>query len=130
MQLREAAKVLGVHYQTAYAWVRQGVLPARKTGRGYEVSESDVSALAARGPRFRLSAEAIRDNALAISGLLNLKSFGAPIHPPQPASLAPVAAPAPTAAPAEASVAEPYHESKWKCSAPPSGLMVIGVVRR
>ena len=48
MQLREAAEVLGVHYQTAYAWVRQGVLPARKTGRGYEVSEADVSALAAR----------------------------------------------------------------------------------
>ena len=48
MQLREAAEVLGVHYQTAYAWVRQGVLPARKTGRGYEVSKGDVSALAAR----------------------------------------------------------------------------------
>jgi excisionase family DNA binding protein len=48
MQLRDAAEVLGVHYQTAYAWVRQGVLPARKTGRGYEVSESDVGALAAR----------------------------------------------------------------------------------
>ena len=48
MQLRDAAAVLGVHYQTAYAWVRQGVLPARKTGRGYDVSESDVSALAAR----------------------------------------------------------------------------------
>ena len=47
MQLRDAAEILGVHYQTAYAWVRQGVLPARKTGRGYEVSESDVSALAA-----------------------------------------------------------------------------------
>jgi MerR family transcriptional regulator, light-induced transcriptional regulator len=48
MQLRDAAEVLGVHYQTAYAWVRQGVLPARKTGRGYDVSENDVSALAAR----------------------------------------------------------------------------------
>ena len=48
MQLRDAAEALGVHYQTAYAWVRQGVLPARKTGRGYEVTESDVSALAAR----------------------------------------------------------------------------------
>jgi excisionase family DNA binding protein len=48
MQLREAAGVLGVHYQTAYAWVRQGVLPARKTGRGYDVSDSDVSALAER----------------------------------------------------------------------------------
>jgi excisionase family DNA binding protein len=48
MQLREAADVLGVHYQTAYAWVRQGTLAARKTGRGYEVSDDDVSALAAR----------------------------------------------------------------------------------
>src|ERR1700759_2481402 len=44
MQLRDAAEMLGVHYQTAYAWVRQGVLPARKTGRGYQVSEGDVSA--------------------------------------------------------------------------------------
>jgi MerR family transcriptional regulator, light-induced transcriptional regulator len=48
MQLREAAEALGVHYQTAYGWVRQGVLPARKSGRGYEVSDSDVSALAER----------------------------------------------------------------------------------
>ncbi len=48
MQLRDAAEHLGVHYQTAYAWVRQGVLPARKTGRGYDVSEGDVNALAAR----------------------------------------------------------------------------------
>jgi MerR family transcriptional regulator, light-induced transcriptional regulator len=48
MQLRDAAGILGVHYQTAYAWVRQGVLPARKTGRGYDVSEGDVTALVAR----------------------------------------------------------------------------------
>jgi MerR family transcriptional regulator, light-induced transcriptional regulator len=48
MDLREAADTLGVHYQTAYAWVRQGVLPARKVGRGYEISEADTSDLAAR----------------------------------------------------------------------------------
>jgi len=48
MELRDAAGILGVHYQTAYAWVRQGVLPATKTGRSYDVSERDVSALAAR----------------------------------------------------------------------------------
>jgi excisionase family DNA binding protein len=48
MDLREAATALGVHYQTAYGWVRQGVLPARKVGRGYAVSDDDVAALAAR----------------------------------------------------------------------------------
>jgi MerR family transcriptional regulator, light-induced transcriptional regulator len=48
MQLRDAADALGVHYQTAYGWVRQGMLPARKTPRGYEVSEGDVRDLMAR----------------------------------------------------------------------------------
>lgn len=48
MDLREAAEALGVHYQTAYAWVREGTLPARKVGRGYEVSDAGVQALAAR----------------------------------------------------------------------------------
>jgi excisionase family DNA binding protein len=48
MQLRDAADTLGVHYQTAYGWVRQGTLPARKTPRGYEVSEQDVLDLMAR----------------------------------------------------------------------------------
>ncbi len=48
MDLREAAEALGVHYQTAYAWVRDGTLSARKVGRGYDVSEDGVRALAAR----------------------------------------------------------------------------------
>ena len=48
MQIRDAAEALGVHYQTAYGWVRQGVLPARKNGRGYQVLEADVRAFAAR----------------------------------------------------------------------------------
>jgi len=48
MDLREAAEALGVHYQTAYAWVRDGTLPARKVGRDYEVSDDGVQALAAR----------------------------------------------------------------------------------
>jgi methanogenic corrinoid protein MtbC1 len=48
MQLSDAAEMLGVHYQTAYGWVRAGTLTARKTSRGYEVSESDARALLAR----------------------------------------------------------------------------------
>ena len=43
--------------------------------------------LLTRGPSFRLSAEGIRDNALAISGLLDKKQFGPPIYPPQPDGL-------------------------------------------
>jgi hypothetical protein len=43
--------------------------------------------LLARGPRFRLSAEVVRDNALAISGLLVEKIGGPSIKPYQPKGL-------------------------------------------
>src|SRR6267143_1020931 len=43
--------------------------------------------LFARGPRFRLPAEIVRDNALAISGLLNDKIGGPSVYPYQPAGL-------------------------------------------
>lgn len=38
----------------------------------------------ARGPRFRISAEMVRDQALFVSGLLSDKMYGPPVKPPQP----------------------------------------------
>lgn len=52
-----------------------------------QIEADDANRWLARGSRFRLDAEAVRDNALAISGLLNLGQFGAPIRPPQPDGL-------------------------------------------
>jgi hypothetical protein len=43
--------------------------------------------LLARGPRFRLEAEMVRDQALALSGLLSRKVGGPSVFPPQPAGL-------------------------------------------
>jgi hypothetical protein len=42
--------------------------------------------LLARGPRFRLSAEMVRDQALFAGGLLSEKMYGAPVKPEQPSS--------------------------------------------
>jgi mono/diheme cytochrome c family protein len=43
--------------------------------------------LASRGARFRLNAEAVRDQALSVAGLLSTKMGGPPVMPPQPAGL-------------------------------------------
>jgi hypothetical protein len=55
--------------------------------RGDLLERDFANRLLARGPRFRLAAESLRDHALAVSGLLSDKMHGAPVFPPQPPNL-------------------------------------------
>jgi hypothetical protein len=48
------------------------------------IKDDPQNVLLARGPRFRMEAEMVRDNALAISGLLSLKMGGPSVFPSQP----------------------------------------------
>ena len=53
-----------------------------------ELLEKDpYNELYARGPRFRMDAEMIRDNTLSIAGLLSLRMYGPSVFPPQPDGL-------------------------------------------
>lgn len=46
MDLESAASLLGVHYQTAYRWVRTGALQAVKVGSAYELDPDHVASVA------------------------------------------------------------------------------------
>src|SRR5581483_9397016 len=48
VDLRTAAEHLGVHYQTAYRWVRSGALRAVKVGTSYEVEPEEIERVKAR----------------------------------------------------------------------------------
>jgi hypothetical protein len=76
-----------------YDWSLKSLIREIVTSATYKQS-SNISAEAyqkdpdnrwyARGPRFRLSAEQVRDQALAVSGLLSRKMYGPGVKPPQP----------------------------------------------
>ena len=76
-------------------WNLKAMLKTIVTSSTYRQS-SNVSAqvlaadprnrLMSRGPRFRLDAETVRDQALAIGGLLSEKMHGRPVRPPEPRS--------------------------------------------
>lgn len=65
-----------------------------------KIERDPENRLLSRGPRFRLTAEMIRDNALAASGLLNRGLGGPPVFPYQPPGLWRM----------------PYNREKWETS--------------
>ena len=55
---------------------------ASVTEKAFEIDPRNR--MLSRGPRVRLSAEVVRDQALAVSGLLSDKRYGEPVYPPNP----------------------------------------------
>ena len=84
---------LAVEFQHNLDWSVKGILKEIVMSATYRQS-SNISPLKldrdprnqllSRGPRFRLSAEQLRDEVLAVSGLLSTKQFGPSVMPPQP----------------------------------------------
>jgi hypothetical protein len=84
---------LAVSFQTDMKWSVKTLLRTLVASATYQqtsVASTDAytqdprNEWLARGPRGRLSAEAVRDQALAVAGLLNLKQFGPPVVAPSP----------------------------------------------
>lgn len=84
---------LAVEFQETFKWDVKKLLKLIVTSATYRQSAKVDAALTerdpdnrlfARGPRFRSSAETIRDQALFVSGLLSPKMYGPSVRPPQP----------------------------------------------
>ncbi|MGE0103995.1 MAG: DUF1553 domain-containing protein [Blastocatellales bacterium] len=84
---------LAVEFMTGSKWSMKSIHRLIVTSATYrqsstfspELNEKDpYNRLLARGPRFRMEAEMIRDSALAASGLLSRRIGGPSVMPPQP----------------------------------------------
>lgn len=79
----------------------------------------------ARGPRFRLPAEMIRDNALAAAGLLNTSLYGPPVNPYEMSE---------AFKPAKLSEGNAIYRrslyTQWRRTAPPPAMLAFDAPRR
>jgi hypothetical protein len=84
---------LATEFRDAHVWSLKAMCKTIVMSSTYrQSSAADAEKLQAdsrnrlfsRGPRFRLPAETVRDQALSAAGLLSAKMFGSPVMPPQP----------------------------------------------
>ena len=89
----ELLDYLAIKFSTDWKWSTKQLLRELVTSATYrqrahvsrDLQERDPqNRLLARGPRVRLTAEMVRDQALAVSGLLSRKMYGKPVMPYQP----------------------------------------------
>jgi mono/diheme cytochrome c family protein len=93
------------------------------------------NALLSRGPRFRMDAEMVRDNALAVSGLLSSKMYGPGVKPYQPEGIWEIVGlPGGNTRSYEQSKGEELYRrtiySFWKRMAPPPNLEAFNAPSR
>ena len=83
-----AWNLMHTHQWSIKKLLREMVLSAcyrqQSTTNALQLQQDPHNKWLARGPRKRLQAEQIRDQALCISGTLNARQFGAPVMPWQP----------------------------------------------
>ncbi len=84
---------LALRFQGGHAWSVKALLREVALSATYRQSSASTphknrhdphNRLLSHGPRTRLTAEMVRDQALALSGLLSAKMYGMPVMPPQP----------------------------------------------
>lgn len=106
---QEVLDSLARRFQGEWGWSQKKLLREIVLSRVYGQSSKTTAAhyerdpanrRLARGPRFRLTSEQLRDQALQAAGLLNRKSFGPPVMPYQPPGV----------------WLTPYEGSDWKTS--------------
>ncbi|MGB8170798.1 MAG: DUF1553 domain-containing protein [Chthoniobacteraceae bacterium] len=115
-------------------WDTKALMKAIVTSKTYRqrsiadaktMADDPDNELLARGPRFRLSAEMIRDNALAAAGLLSVKLGGAPVNPYEMSE---------SFKPATASAGDGVYRrsvySNWRRTAPPPAMIAFDAPRR
>jgi hypothetical protein len=105
--------------------VMSKVYRQRSVGDAKLMADDPENELLARGPRFRLSAEMIRDNALAAAGLLSTKTGGPPVNPYEMTEAFKPATPS-----GGDGVYRRSLYTNWRRTAPPPAMLAFDAPRR